>query len=149
MPKWFKRVPGGLMIIPILIGAALSTVDRVHFEPVQQILRWVGVPPVESVDGVEKYEFLQIGGFATALTSVGATTLIVMFLVCVSAQMDVGVGRNAIQKGAIRTSTELFVAIACGYAIAAAQIVLMAGSGFRWLPLWLRCQRVTADFTWH
>ncbi len=113
-----KRVPGGLMIIPLMIGALLSTLDRAHLEPIQQALRWLGAPPVESADGVERYEFLQIGGFATALTGVGATTLIAMFLVCVAAQMNFSVGRDAVKKGAIITAVKLLVAIGCGYALA-------------------------------
>ena len=115
---WLKRVPGGLMIVPLLIGAVLSTIDRAHLSPIQQVLRWLGTAPIASEDGVEQYEFLQIGGFATALTSVGAMTLIAMFLVCVASQMDFRVGRHAVKKGAIIASVKLLVAIGCGYALA-------------------------------
>lgn len=117
-----KRIPGGLMIIPLLIGAILSTIDRSHWQPFQWLLRFIGAPPIPNstrVAGGEVFEFLQIGGFATALTGAGASTLIAMFLVCVSAQMDFGVGRRAVKKGAIITVVKLFVAIGCGYALAA------------------------------
>jgi 2-keto-3-deoxygluconate permease len=113
-----RRIPGGLMIIPLMIGAVLSTIDRAHIGPVQQALKMLGAPPIGTVDGVEQYEFLEIGGFATALTSVGATTLIAMFLVCVAAQMDFRVGRQAVKKGAIITGVKLLVAIGCGYSLA-------------------------------
>lgn len=116
MLKVLQRVPGGLMIIPLLIGAFLSTIDRTHLEPIQQSLQWLGAPPLSTVDGINRYEFLEIGGFATALTSVGATTLIAMFLVCVAAQIDFRVGSEAVKKGAIITVVKLLVAISCGYA---------------------------------
>ncbi|HBJ36785.1 MAG TPA: 2-keto-3-deoxygluconate permease [Planctomycetaceae bacterium] len=118
MLVWLKRLPGGLMIVPLLLGAILCTIDRAHLAVIEEVLRWLGASPIANADGRESYEFLQIGGFATALTGIGAPTLIAMFLVCVSAQMDFGVGRSAIKKGAIITTTKLLVAIACGYAIA-------------------------------
>ena len=119
MLGWLKRLPGGLMIVPLLFGAILCTIDRAHLPVIQEVLRWLGASPIGNAEGRESYEFLQIGGFATALTGIGAPTLIAMFLVCVSAQMDFRVGRSAIKKGAIITITKLLVAIACGYAIAA------------------------------
>jgi len=107
------------MIVPLLLGAVLSTIDRAHLTPVQHVLRAFGAPPVVSKgDGGEVYEFLQIGGFATALTGVGATTLIAMFLVCVTSQMNFRVGRRAVKKGLIITTAKYLVAIACGYALA-------------------------------
>ena len=118
MLTWLQRVPDGLMIIPLLVGEILATIDQAHLEPIQQILRWLGAPPVATDGELESYEFLRIGGFATALTSVGATTLIAMFLVCVASQMDFRVGRQAVKKGAIITVVKLLVAIACGYALA-------------------------------
>ena len=116
MIHWLRRIPGGLMIVPLLLGAVLSTIDRSHFTWVQQILRSSGAAPVASRDGSEVYEFLQIGGFATALTGVGAMTLIAMFLVCVTSQMNFRIGRRAVKKGLIITAVKFLVAIACGYA---------------------------------
>ncbi|XZE51611.1 2-keto-3-deoxygluconate permease [Planctomycetaceae bacterium SH139] len=115
----FRSVPGGLMIIPLLAGAILSTVDKAHLEPVQELLKFLGAPPIANEAGTEVYEFLRIGGFATALTGPGATTLIAMFLVCVAAQMDFRVGQRAIKKGIIITTVKLLVAIGCAYSIAA------------------------------
>lgn len=121
MIHWLRRIPGGLMIVPLLLGAVLSTIDRAHLTWVQQILRSLGASPVASHDGGgEVYEFLQIGGFATALTGVGATTLIAMFLVCVTSQMNFRIGRRAVKKGLIITTVKFLVAVACGYALATA-----------------------------
>jgi 2-keto-3-deoxygluconate permease len=118
MIHWLRRIPGSLMIVPLLLGAILSTIDRAHFTWVQQILRSLGAAPVASRDGSEVYEFLQIGGFATALTGVGATTLIAMFLVCVTSQMNFRIGGRAVKKGLIITTFKFLVAVACGYALA-------------------------------
>lgn len=121
MMHWLRRIPGGLMIVPLLVGAVLSTIDRAHLTPVQHVLRSLGAAPVASKSGDgEVYEFLQIGGFATALTGAGATTLIAMFLVCVTSQMNFRIGKRAVKKGLIITTAKFLVAIACGFALAIA-----------------------------
>jgi 2-keto-3-deoxygluconate permease len=115
-----RQIPGGLMVVPLLLGAVLATIDRAHLPPVQNALRALGAPPASTTDdGTDVYEFLKIGGFATALTGPGATTLIAMFLVCVTSQMDFRIGQRAVKKGLILTIVKYLVAIACGYALAA------------------------------
>lgn len=86
MIDWLKKIPGGLMIVPLLLGALLNTVDQMHLAPVEAVLKMLGAPPVETEDGQIHYELLEIGGFTTALTRNGALPLIGAFLVCVAAQ---------------------------------------------------------------
>ena len=46
-----RKVPGGLMVVPLLAGALLSTVDRMHLESVQWALKGIGAKPtVKSVE---------------------------------------------------------------------------------------------------
>jgi len=113
-----KKIPGALMIVPLLIGAILNTIDKSHLPQVERVVQWLGAAPIVTADGEEHYEFLKIGGFSTALTGPGATTLIAMFLVCVAAQMDLGVGRRALKKGTIILTAKLAVAVGCGYLLA-------------------------------
>jgi 2-keto-3-deoxygluconate permease len=121
MMHLLRRIPGGLMVVPLLLGAVLSTIDRAHLAPVQQVLRSLGAAPVATADnGSKVYEFLKIGGFATALTGTGATTLIAMFLVCVTSQMNFRIGRRAVKKGLVITTVKFLVAIGCGFALATA-----------------------------
>jgi 2-keto-3-deoxygluconate permease len=44
MLGWFKRLPGGLMIVPLLLGALLFTVDRAHLLAIEEVLRRLGAP---------------------------------------------------------------------------------------------------------
>lgn len=114
-----KKIPGGLMIVPLVIGALLHTIDEAHLPWMQDALAWLGAPGKENPEtGETSYELLKIGGFATALTGSGATTLIAMFLVCVAAQMNFRIGGRALKKGAIITTTKLAIAVGCGYGMA-------------------------------
>ena len=70
-----KKFPGSLMIVPLLIGALLNTVDQMHLAPVEAALKALGAPPVETVGGEVHYELLSIGGFTSALTKHGALPL--------------------------------------------------------------------------
>jgi 2-keto-3-deoxygluconate permease len=122
-----ERIPGGLMVVPLLLGALLNTLDEAHLPPVQTALRWLGAPRAKAVDPLtgklvetEYYELLQMGGFTTALFKNGALCLIGLFLVCVGAQMNFRVGRRALKKGLIITSSKWGIAVAVGYAVGAA-----------------------------
>lgn len=114
-----KKFPGSLMIVPLLIGALLNTVDQMHLAPVEAALKALGAPPVETVGGEVYYELLSIGGFTSALTKHGALPLIGAFLVCVAAQLNFRTGRRALKKGAIITTAKLVAAIGTGYLIGA------------------------------
>lgn len=115
------RIPGALMLVPLLLGAVLNTIDQLHLGPVQSALRWLGAPvgPMDPVTGVAAYSFLRLGGFTTALTSTGAATLIAFFLVCVAAQMDLGVGAASLRKGLVITVSKWLAGVAVAYGIAA------------------------------
>ncbi len=44
--KTIEKVPGGLMVIPLLLGALVNTLDQQHFAPVQAVLEAVQAEPV-------------------------------------------------------------------------------------------------------
>jgi 2-keto-3-deoxygluconate permease len=104
-------VPGGLMIVPLLTGALLGTLDRMHLPAVESALRATGSAPVATPEGPH-YEFLRIGGFTEALFRNGAVCLIGLFLVCVGSQMDFRTGGRALRKGAAITSAKFAAALA-------------------------------------
>jgi 2-keto-3-deoxygluconate permease len=76
-----ERIPGGLMVVPLLSGALLNTIDQMHLDPVQAALAYLGA----TADAHGRYELLRIGSFTEALFKDGALALIGLFLVCVGA----------------------------------------------------------------
>ena len=86
-----ERVPGGLMVVPLLLGAIINT-----FWP----------------------EALKIGGFTTALFKGGALPIIGAYLLCAGAQMDFGTAPRALKKGLILTVTKYAVGVAIGLSVA-------------------------------
>jgi 2-keto-3-deoxygluconate permease len=85
-----EKVPGGMMVIPLVIGATINTVFP---------------------------EALQIGGFTTALFKNGAATLIGAFLLCMGAGISVKAAPQALKQGASITFTKLAIAVAIGLLI--------------------------------
>jgi len=81
-----EKVPGGMMVIPLLLGAIIKT-----FFPA----------------------FLKIGGFTTAL-AVNPLAILGVFLVCMGAGMDVKASPKAIKIGVIQTLTKYGVAVVVG-----------------------------------
>lgn len=86
-----ERIPGGLMVIPLLMGAIVNT-----FFP----------------------QALQIGGFTTALFKNGAMAIIGCYLFCAGAQMNFVTGPKAVKKGVILTLIKYAVGVGIGLSVA-------------------------------
>jgi len=48
-----EKVPGGLMVVPLLLAALLNTVDQMHLEPVQVVLEALGAKPVAKKQAID------------------------------------------------------------------------------------------------
>ncbi|TVR31943.1 MAG: 2-keto-3-deoxygluconate permease [Spirochaetaceae bacterium] len=84
------KFPGGLMVIPLLLGAAFNT-----FWP----------------------QALEIGGFTTALFKNGALPLIGAFLFCMGAGIDFKLAPRSILQGTAITATKFGMAVVFGVAV--------------------------------
>lgn len=87
----FSRVPGALMIVPLLLGAACNT-----FFP----------------------QFLALGGFTTGLFRDGVPALIGLFMFCMGAQIRLGAAGKTLEKGAAIMLGKLAAGVAVGLAVA-------------------------------
>lgn len=105
-----EKVPGGLMVVPLMLGALLNTIDQLHIPFIMDFLRSLGVSPIE--EGI--YEFMRIGGFSEALFKNGTLTLIGLFLFCAGSQMNLRVGGRALKKGVLLTLSKSLTGIAIG-----------------------------------
>ncbi|ADL07424.1 2-keto-3-deoxygluconate permease [Thermosediminibacter oceani] len=86
--KAINRVPGGLMVVPLLLGAIINT-----FFP----------------------QVLQIGGFTTALFKQGAMPLIALFLLCNGAQITIRQAGVSLGKGVALTAVKFFIGAVLGW----------------------------------
>lgn len=82
-----EKVPGGMMVVPLVIGALINT-----FAP----------------------QALEIGGFTSALFKNGAAPLIGAFLLCMGAGISLKAAPHAVLQGGSITLTKLVVAVAIG-----------------------------------
>ncbi|KKK38708.1 2-keto-3-deoxygluconate permease [Mesobacillus campisalis] len=105
-----EKVPGGLMVVPLMLGALLNTIDQMHLPFIMNGLKSLGVSP--TADGY--YEFLRIGGFSQQLFKDGALVLIALFLFCAGSQMNFRVGGTALKKGVLLTSSKYLTGLAIG-----------------------------------
>ncbi len=112
--RTIRRVPGGLMLVPLLLGVILNTIDQFHLSGVHGLLIWLGAP--QTPEGT--YEFLRIGGFSEALFKLSAMTLIALFLFCSASQMSLKVGARAMKKGGILIVAKYLTGLAIGLAFA-------------------------------
>ncbi len=108
--KNIEKVPGGLMVVPLLFGALLNTIDQMHLPFIMNFLKSIGVSAFKP--GI--YEFFRIGGFTEALFKVGTLTLIALFLFLAGSQMNMRVGGIAMKKGILLTASKYFVGLGVG-----------------------------------
>jgi len=85
-----ERIPGGMMVIPLILGAIFNS-----FTP----------------------DLLHIGGFTTALFKDGATTLIGAFLFCMGAGIRLKAAPKVLKKGISITLSKFVVAVGIGLAV--------------------------------
>lgn len=91
MLKQLGRIPGALMIVPLFMGAVVST-----FSP----------------------QILEIGSFTTALFKSGTPVLIGLFFVCVGSQIDTRAAIPAVEKGIVLLLAKFGIAVAFGLSVA-------------------------------
>jgi 2-keto-3-deoxygluconate permease len=115
-----ERVPGGLMLLPLLLGATLNTIDQAQIGWIERGLAVLGA----SASRNGHFEFLRLGAvpgqnvssFAESLFKTGTLTLIALFLFCVGSQMTVKIGLRALGKGSVLTSVKFLLGAAVGLA---------------------------------
>lgn len=108
--KTIEKVPGGLMVVPLMFGALVNTIDQMHLPFIMNALKSLGVAPTE--EGF--YEMLRIGGFSEALFKNGALVLIALFLFSAGSQMNLRIGGVALKKGVLLTVTKYITGLTVG-----------------------------------
>jgi 2-keto-3-deoxygluconate permease len=88
--KSMQKVPGGMMVIPLLLGAIFNTLAP---------------------------NSLMIGGFTTALFKNGASALIGLFMLCNGAMINVRVAGKALYKGVVLTAVKFFLGALIGWGL--------------------------------
>ncbi|NMD39012.1 MAG: 2-keto-3-deoxygluconate permease [Christensenellaceae bacterium] len=88
--KAVRKVPGGMMIVPLLLGAMVNT-----FFP----------------------SVLDIGGFSTAMWKTGANAILGVFLFCNGAQIKIRQAGSALAKGVGLTAVKFVIGAAIGILI--------------------------------
>lgn len=88
--KTVQRIPGGLMVVPLLMGVVINSLFP---------------------------QALEIGGFTTALFKSSATALIALFCLCNAAQIDVRQAGKPLYKGAALTASKFVIGALLGWAV--------------------------------
>lgn len=88
--KTVQKVPGGMMVVPLLLGATINT-----FAP----------------------QALEIGGFTTALFKNGASALIGLFMLCNGAMINVRQAGKPLYKGAVLTLVKFILGALIGWGV--------------------------------
>lgn len=84
------KIPGGLMIIPLLLGAVINTLFP---------------------------QALMIGGFTTAMFKQGALPILGVFLFCMGSQISFSVAPRALKKGLVLTVSKYAIGVLIGLGI--------------------------------
>jgi len=88
--KNIEKIPGGMMVIPLILGALINTISP---------------------------QVLEIGGFTTAIAK-GSSALIGVFLVCMGAGISLKAAPRSLKKGVVITLSKLIVGVVIGLLIA-------------------------------
>lgn len=80
--KNVKKVPGGLMVVPLLLGAAFNTICP---------------------------QALEIGGFTSALFKTGAMSILSLFCLCNGAQINIKQAGKPLTKGVVLTASKFII----------------------------------------
>ncbi|MEY8001982.1 2-keto-3-deoxygluconate permease [Clostridium sp. Mt-5] len=88
--KAIDKVPGGIMVIPLLLGAVINT-----FFP----------------------QLLAIGGFTTAMFKQGSLPILGVFMFCMGSQMSLKVAPKSFKKGAVLTVAKCGIGTIIGLAV--------------------------------
>lgn len=88
--KTIQKVPGGMMVVPLLLGATVNTL----------------IP-----------QALQIGGFTTALFKDGSSALIGLFMLCNGAMINVKQAGKPLYRGGVLTLTKFLLGAVIGWGI--------------------------------
>lgn len=85
--KSVKKVPGGMMVVPLLLGALVNTIAP---------------------------SWLEIGGFTTSLFKTGALPILGVFLFCNGSQINVKQAGESLLKGVILTAVKFIAGAGLG-----------------------------------
>lgn len=85
--KTVKKVPGGLMVVPLLLGATFNTICP---------------------------QALEIGGFTSALFKTGAMSILGLFCLCNGAQINIRQAGKPLTKGIVLTATKFIIGALLG-----------------------------------
>ncbi|GMA09363.1 2-keto-3-deoxygluconate permease [Tetragenococcus halophilus subsp. flandriensis] len=88
--KTMQKVPGGMMVIPLLLGAAVNT-----FIP----------------------QFFEIGGFTSDLLKDGTNTIVALFITFAGSKIDLKQAGEPLYKGALLTIIKFAIGVGLGYIV--------------------------------
>ena len=88
--KTIQRIPGGMMVVPLLLGATINTLAP---------------------------QALEIGGFTTALFKDGSSALIGLFMLCNGAMINVKQAGTPLYRGCVLTLVKFLLGAIIGWTV--------------------------------